>query len=210
MTVSCRNRDYRRSGRIGQLLMNVAFAVDTVTGLIQPARQFESPNCDERPSASVPELVVIHGISLPPGEFGGGNIEALFMNELDWGAHPYFAEIRGLRVSAHLLIHRTGEVVQFVPFSKRAWHAGESRFQGRVACNDYSIGIELEGEDDREYDERQYAALTAVITALTAAYPGLTAREIAAHSDIAPGRKTDPGPVFDWLRLYDSLAGELA
>jgi AmpD protein len=190
--------------------MDLAFAVDTVTGLIRPARQYESPNCDERPSPGEPELVVIHGISLPPGEFGGGNIEALFMNALDWAAHPYFAEIRGLRVSAHLLIHRTGEVVQFVPFSKRAWHAGESRFKGRLACNDFSIGIELEGEDDREYDERQYASLTAVIAALSAAYPRLTAREIAAHSDIAPGRKTDPGPAFDWLRLYDGLAGELA
>jgi AmpD protein len=188
--------------------MDAAFAVDTVTGLIQPARQCESPNCDERPPATEPGLVVIHGISLPPGEFGGDNIEALFMNELEWDAHPYFAEIRGLRVSAHLLIHRDGEVVQFVPFSKRAWHAGESRFQDRSACNDFSVGIELEGEDDREYDERQYAALAAVIGALTSAYPQLTARRIAAHSDIAPGRKSDPGPAFDWLRLYDGLGGK--
>jgi AmpD protein len=190
--------------------MDVAFAVDTVTGLIRPARQCESPNCDERPQAAVPELLVIHGISLPPGEFGGGYIEALFMNKLDWAAHPYFAEIRGLRVSAHLLIHRDGELVQFVPFSKRAWHAGESRFQRRVACNDFSIGIELEGEDGRKYDDRQYAVLAAVIAALVAAYPHLDARKIAAHSDIAPGRKSDPGPAFDWLRLYDGLSDKIA
>jgi AmpD protein len=190
--------------------MSVAFAIDTVTGLVQPARQCHSPNCDQRPPAAVPELVVIHGISLPPGEFGNGNVEALFLNKLDWNAHPYFATLRGLRVSAHLLICRDGEVVQFVPFSKRAWHAGESRFRRRSACNDFSIGIELEGEDERAYDRRQYEVLAAVIAALTAAYPRLTARTIAAHADIAPGRKTDPGPAFDWLRLYDGLSGKHA
>ena len=150
-------------------------------------------------------MVVLHGISLPPGVFGGGEIEALFLNRLDWDAHPYFAGIRGLEVSAHLLIRRDGELVQFVPFNERAWHAGESRFRGHARCNDFSIGIELEGDDEIPYDERQYRILAAVFEALSAAYPGITPRELAGHCDVAPGRKTDPGPAFDWLRLYDAL-----
>ena len=179
--------------------------VDFGTGIVDTARQCPSPNRDARPPGSELELVVIHGISLPPGEFGGDAIEQLFTNKLDWDSHPYFAEIRGLEVSSHLLIRRDGELVQFVPFSDRAWHAGASCFRGRETCNDYSVGIELEGEDETPYDDRQYATLIAVLRALLEAYPTLSARRIAAHSDIAPGRKTDPGPAFDWLRLYDGL-----
>ena len=190
----------------GQLLGSSSFSVDTATGAITPARQCPSPNHDERPAAADPELVVIHGISLPPGEFGGDEVERLFTNCLDWDAHPYFAEIRGLEVSCHLLIRRDGELVQFVPLTRRAWHAGASSFRGRDCCNDFSIGIELEGEDETPYDDRQYATLAALLRALLLAYPALSARRIAAHSDIAPGRKTDPGPAFDWLRLYDALS----
>jgi len=180
--------------------------VDLADGLIDGVRQCPSPNCDERPEGAAPDGVILHGISLPPGEFGGPQIESLFTNDLDWDAHPYFREIRGLRVSAHLLVRRDGEIVQFVPFGLRAWHAGESEFRGRPRCNDYTIGIELEGEDDTPYDDRQYPALATVLDTLFAAYPPLSARRLAAHSDVAPGRKTDPGPAFDWLRLYDLLA----
>jgi AmpD protein len=185
--------------------MSARYRVNVGRGLIVPARQCHSPNRDARPDGAAPELLVIHGISLPPGEYGGPQIEDLFMNRLDWDAHPYFGEIRGLEVSTHLLIRRDGELIQFVPFSERAWHAGESCFRGRDRCNDFSIGIELEGEDDTPYADAQYAVLTGVTAALLDAYPALTAREIAAHSDLAPGRKTDPGPAFDWLRLYDGL-----
>ena len=185
--------------------MRVAFQIDNDSGIIEPARQCPSPNQDERPAGAVPQLIVVHGISLPPGEFGGCGIEQLFTNCLDWDSHPYFSEIRGLEVSSHLLIRRDGELVQFVPLTKRAWHAGESCFRGRTCCNDFSIGIELEGEDDIPYDERQYVVLIATVSSLLGAYPQLSARRIAAHSDVSPGRKTDPGPVFDWLRLYDGL-----
>ena len=179
--------------------------VDPDAGFIEPARQCPSPNQDARPSGCTPELIVLHGISLPPGKYGGDAIEQLFTNTLDWDSHPYFTEIRGLEVSSHRLIRRDGELVQFVPFTERAWHAGASCFRGRETCNDYSIGVELEGDDDTPYDDRQYATLTATVQALLQAYPALSARRIAAHSDIAPGRKTDPGPAFDWLRLYDGL-----
>ncbi len=145
------------------------------------------------------------GISLPPGKYGGDEIEALFTNTLDWDAHPYFGEIRGLEVSSHLLIRRDGSVLQFVPFTERAWHAGESSFRGQQRCNDFSIGIELEGEDETPYEDCQYDVLQDVIRALCKAYPALSARNVAGHCDIAPGRKTDPGPAFDWLRLYDGL-----
>ncbi len=164
-----------------------------------------SPNRDARPPGMPIDLLVLHGISLPPGQFGGGEIEALFQNRLDWDAHPYFGEIRGMEVSAHLLIRRDGELLQFVPFTERAWHAGESSFRGRSRCNDFSIGIELEGEDETPYDDRQYQVLPLVLQALIRAYPGISAREIAGHCDVAPGRKVDPGPAFDWLRLYDAL-----
>ncbi len=177
-------------------------------GRIEPARQVPSPNCDARPAGADPELIVLHGISLPPGEFGGPGIVDLFTNRLDWDAHPYYAGIRGLEVSSHLLIRRDGTVTQFVPFTERAWHAGPSCFRDRECCNDFSIGIELEGTDDMPYDDAQYEVLADVVRALIAAYPRLSARRIAAHSDIAPGRKTDPGPAFDWRRLYDGLRGD--
>ncbi len=182
------------------------FTVDKATGLLEPARWCPSPNRDARPEGVEPTLVVLHGISLPPGRFGGPEIEALFTNALDWDAHPYFARIRGTRVSAHLLVRRDGSVVQFVPLTERAWHAGESCFRGHERCNDFSIGIELEGEDETPYDDRQYPVLQNLLRAIIRAYPAISARELVAHSDIAPGRKTDPGPAFEWFRLYDGLA----
>jgi AmpD protein len=185
--------------------MQKHFDVFSNNGLIEPAVQHPSPNQDARPAGVSPALVVIHGISLPPGKFGGTEIDALFSNTLDFDAHPYFGEIRGLLVSAHLLIRRDGTVTQFVPFTERAWHAGESCFRGQDCCNDYSIGIELEGEDETPYDDRQYAVLRQVLNAIFDAYPTISAREVAGHCDIAPGRKSDPGPAFDWLRLYDGL-----
>lgn len=185
--------------------MTTDYTVNPDNGLIAPARICLSPNRDERPAGETIDLLVLHGISLPPGEFGGDEIEALFTNQLDWDAHPYFGEIRGMQVSAHLLIRRDGELIQFVPFHERAWHAGESSFRGRSRCNDFSIGIEMEGTDETPYDERQYQVLPRVLQALTQAYLGISAREIAGHCDIAPGRKIDPGPAFDWLRLYDAL-----
>ena len=181
------------------------FTVDPKTGLIDPARLSLSPNREVRADGAKIELIVLHSISLPPGKFGGTEIEALFLNELDWDAHPYFGQIRGLQVSAHLLIRRDGEVVQFVPFNEAAWHAGDSCFRGRSRCNDFSIGIELEGEDETPYDDSQYAVLPNVVRAVVKAYPDITPREIAGHCDVAAGRKTDPGPAFDWLRLYDAL-----
>lgn len=185
---------------------HASYAVSPGAGLLRPARQCPSPNQDERPADAEPELIVIHGISLPPGRFGGRYIDELFTNCLDPLAHPYFEELRELCVSAHLLIRREGRIVQFVPFQRRAWHAGRSCWRGRPECNDYSIGIELEGADDVPYTDRQYEVLADVIRALIRAYPRLEARTIAGHCDVAPGRKTDPGPAFDWLRLYDRLA----
>ncbi|MGB5246074.1 MAG: 1,6-anhydro-N-acetylmuramyl-L-alanine amidase AmpD [Woeseia sp.] len=182
------------------------YRIDLATGLIKPAKQCPSPNQDARPADAAPELLVLHGISLPPGEFGGPYIEQLFCNTLDPDEHPYFAEIRDLRVSAHLLLRRDGELIQFVPFTKRAWHAGVSSFRGRDCCNDFSIGIELEGEDHRPYSDAQYRQLPPIVRALQDAYPRLENRHIAGHCDIAPGRKEDPGPAFDWLRLYDALS----
>ena len=181
------------------------FQIDSKVGVVSPARQVASPNFDARPVAAEPTMILLHGISLPPGVYGGPEIEALFTNRLDWEAHPYFVSIRGLEVSSHLLLRRDGELVQFVPLTERAWHAGESRFRGRACCNDFSIGIELEGDDETAYDDCQYAALTPLIRALQDVYPAISNRDIAGHCDVAPGRKTDPGPAFDWLRLYDSL-----
>jgi len=181
-------------------------AVDAATGLLAGVRQVLSPHFDERPAGMQPELLVVHGISLPPGEFGGPWIDRLFTGTLPWDAHPYFKEIEGLRASAHALIRRAGQIVQYVPFSARAWHAGKSAWRGRNACNDFSIGIELEGTDATPYTDAQYAALAALIAALLEAYPSLSAAAIAGHSDIAPGRKTDPGPAFDWPRLRGMLA----
>lgn len=171
---------------------------------IRGARFLPSPNCNERPEGEI-SLLVIHNISLPPGQFGGGQIEALFTNRLDWDAHPFFNEIRGLEVSAHLLIDRAGTLTQFVPFDRRAWHAGRSCFQGREACNDFSIGIELEGTDELPYTDFQYERLIQVTRALLNTYPDLTRERIVGHCQIAPERKTDPGPAFDWPRFLAAL-----
>lgn len=185
--------------------MQQAFTVNPANGRLEPATQVASPNHDARPQDSTIDMIVLHGISLPPGQFGGPEVEQLFCNTLDWDAHPYFGGIRGLEVSAHLFIRRDGEVIQFVPFGMRAWHAGASSFRGRSCCNDRSIGIEIEGEDETPYDDRQYEVLAPVLSAILTAYPAISARQIAGHCDIAPGRKSDPGPAFDWLRLYDDL-----
>lgn len=184
---------------------NIEYVVSPGGGLIRPARLCPSPNQDSRPAGCEPELIIIHGISLPPGEYGGQYVEQLFTNTLNWEAHPYFAEIKGLKVSAHLFIRRDGSVVQFVPFNRRAWHAGASCFRDRHNCNDFSIGIELEGDDDTPYSDAQYVTLIKVIRTLQRAYTSLCTRHIAGHCDIAPDRKSDPGPAFDWLRLYDGL-----
>ena len=168
-----------------------------VNGWVSGVRRIASPNCDTRPSGTAIELLVIHNISLPPGEFGGQAIAQLFTNTLDTEAHPYYTQLRGLRVSAHFLIRRDGEIIQFVPCSKRAWHAGASAWQGRSGCNDFSIGVELEGSDYVPFDDPQYAALLRLTRLLQRTYP---IRAIAGHADIAPERKTDPGPCFDWSR----------
>lgn len=170
------------------------------------ARRVLSPNCDERPASGTISLIVVHGISLPPGEYGGPWIDDFFTNRLDVSAHPYFTEIADLRVSSHLLIRRDGELVQYVPFSRRAWHAGKSCYRGKEACNDFSIGIELEGQDETPYEPAQYRQLAEVIRTLRAYYPTIGDRDIAGHADIAPGRKTDPGPAFDWAQLRSLLA----
>ena len=172
---------------------------------MRPARQAPSPNFDRRPAGVDADLIVVHGISLPPGEFGGPWIDLLFTNTLPAGRHPYFGQIASMRVSSHLLIRRDGELVQYVSFNDRAWHAGVSRYGDREACNDFSIGIELEGADDVEYTCVQYVKLAAVIRALCAAYPALSTDRVVGHNDIAPGRKTDPGPSFDWVRARELM-----
>lgn len=173
-------------------------------GILTNARQQPSPNCDERPEDI--SLLVIHGISLPPGEFGGPWIDRLFTNTLDPNEHEYFRHISHLKVSSHLLIRRDGELVQYVPFQQRAWHAGESCFNDKTACNDFSIGIEMEGTDDLPYTDEQYQQLADVIAVIQDEYPAITHDRIVGHSDIAPGRKTDPGMAFDWLRLQGLLS----
>lgn len=180
--------------------------IDATTGWIEGARTIHSPNCDDRPNDESPGLIVVHGISLPPGEYGGGWVDALFTNSLPVGQHPYFDEIAHLRVSAHALIERSGRITQYVSFLRRAWHAGESSFCGRTACNDFSVGIELEGVDDAPYEPVQYRVLADLISGLRTACPGLREAQIVGHSDIAPGRKTDPGPAFDWARLHGLLS----
>jgi len=166
-------------------------------GLLEGVRYVASPNCDERPAGCAIDLLVIHYISLPPGEFGGADIEAFFMNRLDAPAHPFFATIAELKASAHFLIRRDGQVIQFVPCAKRAWHAGESSWKGRSRCNDFSIGIEVEGDGEVPFTAAQYRRLAAVTRMLLTRYP---IAEIVGHSDIAPARKVDPGPQFDWAR----------
>lgn len=177
-----------------------------IGGWVAGARSVASPNCDARPAGACPELLVIHNISLPPGQFGGAEVEALFTNALDVDAHPFFSALRGLRVSAHFLIRRDGQLLQFVATQNRAWHAGRSTWRGRERCNDFSIGIELEGTDTTAYTDAQYSALAAITKLLMTTYPTLTTDTLAGHSDIAPGRKTDPGPAFDWQRFRGSLA----
>ncbi|MFM9816355.1 UNVERIFIED_CONTAM: 1,6-anhydro-N-acetylmuramyl-L-alanine amidase AmpD [Spiribacter pallidus] len=179
--------------------------VDRTTGLLTGVSYVDSPNRGPRPCGCQPELIVIHSISLPAGSFGGDYIDRLFTNQLDTRRDERFVELYGLRVSAHLLIRRDGHMTQFVPFGQRAWHAGESAFEGRRGCNDFSIGIELEGTDDTPYADVQYDRLEPVIDALREAYPDIGRNRVVGHCHIAPGRKSDPGPSFDWGRLEDNL-----
>jgi AmpD protein len=172
-------------------------------GWVEGARRVPSPNRDERPAGTEVSLLLLHSISLPPGEYGGDAIERFFTNRLDADAHPYFRQISSSEVSAHFLIRRDGEVVQFVPVHERAWHAGASAWRGRERCNDYSVGIELEGADDAPFEAAQYASLSELVHTLRARLP---LRDMAAHSEVAPERKTDPGPHFDWARLLAELA----
>ncbi len=179
--------------------------VDPKAGRLREAAYTASPHYGPRPAGCAPELIIIHGISLPAGEFGGDYIHRLFTNTLDTKTDPRFTYLDGLRVSAHLLIDRAGAMTQFVSFNDRAWHAGRSVFEGRAECNDYSIGIELEGTDDSPYADIQYERLEQVIIALWDAYPSLAERKLAGHCHVAAGRKTDPGPAFDWGRLVSRL-----
>ena len=181
------------------------FEIDA-RGRLTPALWRPSPNYNQRPASCSISLLVIHNISLPPGEFGRSCIQDFFCNQLDHTAHPYFAQIDGMRVSSHLLIDRIGQVTQFVPFQERAWHAGASSFEGVENCNDYSIGIELEGTDDQAYTDSQYRVLAAVTAALQDRYPAITDSRITGHEHIAPNRKTDPGPAFDWGRYRNEKA----
>ena len=173
-------------------------------GWLEGARRIASPNCDERPGGTPVSLLVVHNISLPPGTFGGNAVEQLFTNRLNPDGHPFYATIRDHRVSAHFFIRRDGSLLQFVSCDRRAWHAGVSWWKGRERCNDFSIGVELEGTDTRPYTMRQYVRLARLVKTLRARYP---ISDLAGHSDIAPGRKTDPGPAFDWRRLH-TLLGE--
>jgi len=173
------------------------------SGWLSSARQLPSPNCDERPDGMAIELIVIHNISLPPGVFDGDAVIDLFTNRLDWEAHPYYQGIRGIKVSAHFFIRRDGTLIQFVPCMLRAWHAGVSSWQERERCNDFSIGIELEGSDDTPFTEAQYATLIPLLQTLKQAYP---IQAVVGHSDIAPGRKTDPGLHFAWQRIDETIA----
>ena len=168
-------------------------------------RFLRSPNCNARPDPAEISQVVIHGISLPPGEFGSNDVVALFTNRLDVSKDERLADLDGVQVSAHLFIDRRGRTTQFVPFNERAWHAGVSEWRGRSGCNDFAIGIELEGEDDRPYTRAQYARLQKVLAALLAFYPRLSRAAVVGHLEVAPGRKTDPGPVFDWTSLLSGL-----
>ncbi len=174
--------------------------IDKNTGLLDVAEYIASPNCDERTDASDINLIVIHNISLPPAVYGGEGVTQLFTNSLDPEEHPYYNEIHELCVSSHLFIRRDGSVIQYVPFHQRAWHAGVSNYQGREKCNDFSIGIELEGVDDSPYEDVQYDQLKKVLSAIRKVYQ-ISEKDIAGHCDIAPGRKTDPGKAFDWSRV---------
>lgn len=175
--------------------------IDETTGLLHNVMQTPTPNCDDRPEGLRPELIVVHSISLPPGEYGGHWISDFFQNRLDVSAHDYFAEIQELRVSAHVLIDRNGRITQYVPFHRRAWHAGVSSYAGREACNDFSIGIELEGTDASPFRTIQYWQLAELVSILQSTYASLAECPVVGHSDIAPGRKTDPGTGFNWDRF---------
>ena len=183
--------------------------IDLDSGLMRDARQVPSPTFDARPAGSPMDLIVVHGISLPPGEFGGPWIDRLFTNSLPSDQHPYFAEISGMRVSSHLVIARDGALTQYVSFNDRAWHAGRSSYRGRIECNDYSVGVELEGTDSVPYEPVQYEVLASIVAALCEAYPSLTPGSITGHSDVAPGRKTDPGPAFDWTLAERCIAAKI-
>nr|VFK42986.1 MAG: AmpD protein [Candidatus Kentron sp. TC] len=186
------------------------FRLDAKGQWLEGVRRIPSPNFDERPEGRAVELLVIHGISLPPGEFGGCFIDDLFLNRLDPDAHPFFRAVSKLRVSSHALVRRDGEVVQYVPFHRRAWHAGRSAFNGKTDCNDFSIGIELEGCDQSPYERIQYRRLAGLVRSLMSRYPAITLERIKGHSDIAPGRKTDPGPGFDWNLFRRLLSRSIA
>lgn len=190
---------------LDHLNMSNAAQFKVMDGQLMGARQLASPNFNQRPDDTDIQLIVIHNISLPPSQFGGGYIEQFFQNQLDWNVHPYFKTIEGMQVSTHLLILRTGEVIQCVNFNDRAWHAGRSSYLAKKECNDYSIGIELEGSDDTDFEIIQYKILVDVVATLQHAYPK-TIQHIAGHSDIAPGRKTDPGPHFQWTHFRAALA----
>jgi AmpD protein len=185
--------------------MQSPLKIEPATGLVAGVRQVLSPHFDARPTGVLPELIVVHGISLPPGEFGGPWIDRLFTGGLPPDVHPFFRDLARVRVSAHVLIRRDGAIVQYVPFGQRAWHAGQSHYRGRAACNDFSIGIELEGTDDTAYTDPQYDQLGALVEALLATYPSLSSEHIVGHSEVAPGRKTDPGPSFEWDRWRSIL-----
>jgi AmpD protein len=179
--------------------------IDQNSSLLISAEYRPSPHSDERPSHTNIDMIVVHNISLPPGKFGGGHVQSFFCGELDTSLHAYFETIAMLKVSSHLFIDRFGRITQFVPFAKRAWHAGVSSFKGRERCNDFSIGIELEGTDDLPYEDIQYRTLASVIKALRLNYPSIERSHIVGHVDIAPERKTDPGPAFDWVYLNKLL-----
>ncbi|MBR7069949.1 MAG: 1,6-anhydro-N-acetylmuramyl-L-alanine amidase AmpD [Oxalobacter sp.] len=181
----------------------MTFTIDQ-EGWCQQARQIPSPNHNERPEGQPVELLVIHNISLPPGQFGGPYITDMFLNRLDYDVHPFFDQLRQLRVSSHFFIRRTGELIQFVPTEKRAWHAGASSFMGREGCNDFSVGIELEGTDFVPFEPTQYKILAALTKALAVRYPQM--KNVAGHEHIAPVRKTDPGPFFDWAGYSQAMA----
>ena len=176
-----------------------------LAGRYQDATWRPSPNYDARPPGSTVDLLVIHAISLPPGQFGGEYVDALFCNSLDYTAHPAFAILQGLTVSAHFVIDRKGRMTQYVATDQRAWHAGVASFSGHAACNDYSIGIELEGDDETPFETKQYERLATLSRTLMQAYPKITAARVVGHADIAPRRKTDPGPHFDWIRFRASI-----
>lgn len=178
--------------------------INPTTGLLDECKQCSSPNKDARPENTAIDLIVVHSISLPPGVYGSEAIEHFFQNQLNKNQHPYFEEIHALKVSSHVLIKRTGQIVQFVPFHERAWHAGQSNYQGRERCNDFSIGIELEGTDSDDFEDTQYLQLALLVSALQQTYPALTGN-ITGHSNISPGRKKDPGTGFNWDKLQQQI-----